>query len=116
MQVPRTATEKTEVKVTAAKDRPMLTWVGKSPLTQVTAFPAQLVERHTAIDILGIQNPGEEDDSYGKRMEVLRPHRNAKCWDDQPCFHSRLAPEGETTVAVRITDMLGEEVLVTAEV
>ena len=26
------------------------------------------------------------------------------------------APEGPTTIAVRITDMLGEEVLVTAEV
>ena len=34
----------TEVKVTAAKGRPMLTWVGKAPLRQVTAFPAQPVE------------------------------------------------------------------------
>jgi DNA modification methylase len=32
------------VKVTAAKGRPMLTWVGKRPLSQVTAFPAQHVE------------------------------------------------------------------------
>jgi DNA modification methylase len=33
-----------EVKITAAKGRPMLTWVGKRPLRHVTAFPAQLVE------------------------------------------------------------------------
>lgn len=32
------------VKITAAKGRPMLTWVGKRPLSQVTAFPAQHVE------------------------------------------------------------------------
>lgn len=32
------------VKITAAKGRPMLTWVGKRPLTHVTAFPAQHVE------------------------------------------------------------------------
>jgi len=31
--------EKKEIKVTAAKGRPMLTWVGKRPLRQVTAFP-----------------------------------------------------------------------------
>ena len=34
----------TEVKITAAKGRPMLTWVGKRPLRQVTAFPAQHIE------------------------------------------------------------------------
>lgn len=32
------------VKVAAAKGRPMLTWVGKRPLSHVTAFPAQHVE------------------------------------------------------------------------
>ncbi len=32
----------------------MLTWVGKRPLTHVTAFPAQLVERHDALRIVGI--------------------------------------------------------------
>jgi DNA modification methylase len=36
--------KKTEVKITPAKGRPMLTWVGKRPLTHVTAFPAQHVE------------------------------------------------------------------------
>jgi adenine-specific DNA-methyltransferase len=33
-----------EVKVTPAKGRPMLTWVGKRPLSHVKAFPAQHVE------------------------------------------------------------------------
>ena len=33
------------VKISAAKGRPMLHWVGKRPLDHVTAFPAQLVER-----------------------------------------------------------------------
>lgn len=36
--------KKLEVKVTAAKGRPILTWVGKRPLSHVTAFPAQHVE------------------------------------------------------------------------
>src|SRR5260370_42432778 len=38
-------TEKKEVKIAAAKGRPMLTWVGKRPLQRVTAFPAQLIEK-----------------------------------------------------------------------
>ncbi len=37
-------TEKKSVKITAAKGRPMLTWVGKRPLSHVTAFPAQHIE------------------------------------------------------------------------
>lgn len=37
--------EPTQVEVTAAKGRPMLTWVGKRALERVTAFPAQLVEK-----------------------------------------------------------------------
>ena len=36
--------KKTEVKITAAKGRPMLTWVGKRPLSHVIAFPAQHIE------------------------------------------------------------------------
>jgi len=38
------APKPTEVKLGAAKGRPMLQWVGKKPLSRVTAFPAQLVE------------------------------------------------------------------------
>lgn len=37
-------TEKKQIKITPAKGRPMLTWVGKRPLSQVTAFPAQHIE------------------------------------------------------------------------
>lgn len=37
-----------EVKIARAKGRPMLTWVGKRPLTRVRAYPAQLVETFTA--------------------------------------------------------------------
>jgi DNA modification methylase len=37
-----------EVKITRAKGRPMLTWVGKRPLTRVRAYPAQLVETFAA--------------------------------------------------------------------
>ncbi|MBE0501725.1 MAG: site-specific DNA-methyltransferase [Desulfuromonadales bacterium] len=40
--------EKKEIKITAAKGRPMLTWVGKRPLRSVTAFPAQHVETFAA--------------------------------------------------------------------
>jgi len=39
-----------EVRVAAAKGRPMLVWVGKRPLARLTAFPAQHVERFTASD------------------------------------------------------------------
>ena len=63
----------------------MLTWVGKRPLTQVTAFPAQLAERHLAQDILGLA--GDDPDLYRKRMEMfrnLRDHWNADCWGDLP--------------------------------
>jgi adenine-specific DNA-methyltransferase len=37
-----------QVKITAAKGRPMLTWVGKRPLSHLPAFPSQLVERFEA--------------------------------------------------------------------
>jgi len=40
----KAAPKPAEVKVTAAKGRPMLTWVGKRPLSRVTAFPAQHIE------------------------------------------------------------------------
>ncbi len=34
-----------EIKISKAKGRPMLTWVGKKPLSTVRAYPAQLIER-----------------------------------------------------------------------
>jgi len=36
--------KKDHVKISKAKGRPMLSWVGKRPLTAVRAYPAQLVE------------------------------------------------------------------------
>jgi adenine-specific DNA-methyltransferase len=47
-----------EVKITAAKGRPMLTWVGKRPLRQIPAFPAQLAEKFAL--------PGAEDAVRGE--------------------------------------------------
>lgn len=41
---PTAPPQKAEVKIAPAKGRPMLTWVGKRPLSHVTAFPAQRVE------------------------------------------------------------------------
>src|SRR5258706_15963237 len=38
------------VTITAAKGRPMLTWVGKRPLAQITAFPAQHIETYAAAE------------------------------------------------------------------
>jgi hypothetical protein len=39
----------TPVAIAKAKGRPMLTWVGKRPLTQLTAFPAQHIETYQAM-------------------------------------------------------------------
>jgi hypothetical protein len=47
------AAKKTEVKITAAKGRPMLVWVGKRPLARVTAFPAQHIETFHPSGALG---------------------------------------------------------------
>ena len=86
-------TKPAQVKITAAKGRPMLSWVGKRPLSHVTAFPTQLVERHDALRILGI--PVADDRTYKDRIQVLRDLRsqwNAECWRDAP--HSLIpAPE-----------------------
>lgn len=38
------SSKKSKVKIKPAKGRPMLTWVGKKPLSYVTSFPAQHVE------------------------------------------------------------------------
>jgi DNA modification methylase len=41
-------TPTSEVHIKPAKGRPMLTWVGKRPLRNLTAYPAQLVETYQA--------------------------------------------------------------------
>jgi DNA modification methylase len=58
-----------EVKITAAKGRPMLTWVGKRPLRHVVAFPAQHVETF---------DPGSD-----------AAHRAGDLWRDWPAVYPR---------------------------
>jgi adenine-specific DNA-methyltransferase len=48
--------EKQVVKLTEAKGRPMLHWVGKKPLNAVTVFPAQEVERYNPTNVIGEGN------------------------------------------------------------
>ena len=68
-----TAHKATEVKLTAAKGRPMLQWVGKKPLSRVTAFPAQFVESYDPAGELktktGVESAGNL--YYGDNKEVL---------------------------------------------
>ncbi|MGH9895335.1 MAG: DNA methyltransferase, partial [bacterium] len=45
---PKAPAKPAEVRVTPAKGRPMLVWVGKRPLKTVTAYPAQHVETYSA--------------------------------------------------------------------
>ena len=63
----------TEMKLGAAKGRPMLQWVGKKPLSRVTAFPAQLAETFDPCGELaytsGLQANGNL--YYGDNKEVL---------------------------------------------
>ena len=40
--------EHSNVKIRKAKGRPMLTWVGKRPLSRVKAYPAQHIESFSA--------------------------------------------------------------------
>lgn len=56
-----------EVRLSAAKGRPMLQWVGKKPLRHVTAFPAQHVE---TFDPATTGQPGGQI-FYGDNKEVL---------------------------------------------
>lgn len=59
---PKDVTPK-DVKVSKAKGRPMLTWVGKKPLVRVRAYPAQAIERFdaTAGQALPLQEAGWND-------------------------------------------------------
>lgn len=63
--------KKTEVKITPAKGRPMLQWVGKRPLSHVTAFPAQHVESY--------------DPAPDLAKKVLEP----KVWKDWPAGYCK---------------------------
>lgn len=53
-------TESGSIRITPVKGRPMLTWVGKRPLSRVTAFPAQHVEIFDPSDDVA-RRAGEHD-------------------------------------------------------
>ena len=91
--------KKAEVKITPAKGRPMLTWVGKRPQSHITAFPAQHVEMFDVVGA-GLALP---------RAQQAAPLHDATIWRDWPAAY----PNGETSVPVMIIDMLGDEVLIT---
>ena len=59
-----------KVKITAAKGRPMLTWVGKRPLSSVTAFPAQHIE---TFDPKGQLASKPDDPAVWKNWPVAYP-------------------------------------------
>ena len=85
-------TTKVDVKITAAKGRPMLTWVGKRPLSHVTAFPAQHEETFDVV-AAGLALP---------RAQRAAPLQDATIWSDWPSAY----PKCETTVDVKMIDML----------
>lgn len=57
----KTKKKPTDVTVGRAKGRPMLSWVGKKPLGRVTAFPAQHIERFSAVDAAHPLPPSSAD-------------------------------------------------------
>jgi hypothetical protein len=67
------APKPTEVKLTPAKGRPMLQWVGKKPLSRVTAFPAQLAETFDPSGELATLHGEHRTGNlyYGDNKEVL---------------------------------------------
>jgi DNA modification methylase len=67
---PAAADAQPKIKIRAAKGRPMLTWVGKRPLRQVTAFPAQHIETFAS----------GEPSGYGPRPEI---------WKDWPAAYPK---------------------------
>ena len=72
--------KKSEVKITPAKGRPMLTWVGKRPLSYVTAFPAQHVETFGSVGA-GLALP---------RAQQAAPLRDTTIWRDWPTAYPKL--------------------------
>jgi DNA modification methylase len=72
-ETPSAAPKPTEVKLTAAKGRPMLQWVGKKPLSRVTAFPAQLAETFDPSGELATAHGEQRTGNlyYGDNKEVL---------------------------------------------
>lgn len=59
------------VKITEAKGRPMLQWVGKRPLSAVNAYPARLVEKF---------DPTNEIESRPKNLLLHGDNKDALAW------------------------------------
>lgn len=78
-KIPIDRDKKTEVKITSAKGRPMLTWVGKRPLSHVTAFPAQHVETFDPVGA-GLALPGAQQ---------AAPLRDQTIWQDWPAAYPK---------------------------
>ena len=107
------------VKITPAKGRPMLTRVGRRPLAHITAFPAQqagivkpkIHDWRAMVDCVMI------DTAYnGKVFNVALSDIPERKTDFVDGHYEFPAPAPKTVVAIKVIDMLGEEVLVTAEV
>ncbi|NLW07142.1 MAG: site-specific DNA-methyltransferase [Clostridia bacterium] len=60
-------TAREQVHITPAKGRPMLTWVGKRPLSHVTVFPAQHVETFDPVESGGEQAENETWEDWPER-------------------------------------------------
>ena len=58
---PPVTKKSTDVSISRAKGRPMLSWVGKKPLGRVTAFPAQAIEQFSASKSTRPLPPGSVD-------------------------------------------------------
>jgi hypothetical protein len=147
-----------QVRITQAKGRPMLSWVGKRPLREVRAFPAQLVERFapeapagvaadtdwtgwpvsvTIDEVLspsilerlagqeGILQPRVDDWRAMVDTVAIDPSYDGSVFEvgllDVPArkrdlvegtYEIPVDAASPGPVAVRITDMLGEEILV----
>ena len=76
--------KKTEIKITAAKGRPMLTWVGKRPLSHVTAFPAQHVESFAP----SYNHPPFQGEGWGGDG-VERERGEGAIWKDWPSSYPK---------------------------
>jgi hypothetical protein len=115
-----------KIEIKPAKGRPMLTWVDKRPLSHVTTFLADQVELFmpSQSEICNLQSATRNDwrakvdcvmidIAYdGKVYNVVLSDVPEQKTDLVQGSYELSAPTGETTVVVKIIDMLGEEVLV----
>ena len=67
-----------EVKIRKAKGRPMLTWVGKRPLSTVKAYPAQHIEGFNAAPP-EFENSSEYQNDWPDRPLALRIFSGLAC-------------------------------------